>query len=220
MRIAALVGDHYHAPAPMIAALEASMDARSCTLAPYTDPAALPWGRLREYAALVVARSARTDADPPDAGRITGENERAIADYVAAGGALAALHAGLAGFSPAGPYADAVRGAFLFHPPEHPEYHVAGTGADHPALEGFRAFVLRDEMYFVRIDAARTTRLLEVSSPDYGTSTAAWAHAAGKGRVFCFTPGHVPGTLANPDYLAFLRAGLAWILGGDSGRRA
>jgi hypothetical protein len=35
---------------------------------------------------------------------------------------------------------------------------------------GFVGFELTDEMYFVRVDSARTTRLLEIAHPDYGTS--------------------------------------------------
>jgi type 1 glutamine amidotransferase len=43
-------------------------------------------------------------------------------------------------------------------------------------------------------------KLLELSQADYG-ACAAWAHEAGKGRVFCFTPGHTDEVLNDPGYL-------------------
>jgi type 1 glutamine amidotransferase len=59
-------------------------------------------------------------------------------------------------------------------------------------------------MYFVKVDASETTRLLEVMSPDYGRSSAAWAHSMGTGRVFCFTPGHRNEVLEDPGYRRLL----------------
>jgi type 1 glutamine amidotransferase len=219
-RIAALVGDFYHAPEPMIRALEGSIDPASFELEPYTDPEKLPWDSLQAFAALVIAREARVAPESSKAAWNTEARERAIAENVESGGALVALHAGLASYGLSGPYGRAIRGMFLFHPPEHPEYSVRPAGAEHPVLAGFREFTLRDEMYFVRIDSPHTRKLLEVASPDYGSSAAAWAHAAGRGRVFCFTPGHDPEALADADYLSLLKAGLRWTLAGDSARAA
>jgi type 1 glutamine amidotransferase len=71
---------------------------------------------------------------------------------------------------------------------------------------------IEDEMYFVRVDSSRTTVLLESSSPDHGSSCAAWAHELGRGRVFCFTPGHRPEVLAATGYRQILSQGLRWAL--------
>jgi type 1 glutamine amidotransferase len=101
----------------------------------------------------------------------------------------------------------------MIHPEEHPEFQVRSLGAAHVLQEGFREFSLRDEMYFVRVHSAQTTRLLEVAALDYGSSTAAWAHEYGKARVFCFTPGHRNEVLADPAYLRFLARGIQWALG-------
>jgi hypothetical protein len=64
---------------------------------------------------------------------------------------------------------------------------------------------------FVRVDSADTTRLLESSAPDYGSSTTARAHACVAGRVFCFTPGHRAEVLADPAYRRFLTNGIQWV---------
>jgi type 1 glutamine amidotransferase len=130
-----------------------------------------------------------------------------------AGGGLAGLHAGLASYGHAGIYCQTLHGSFVNHPEEHPEFRLRPLGTTHVLLDGFREVSFRDEMYFVRVDSGQTTRLLEVAAPDYGSSAAAWAHACGKGRVFCFTPGHRQEVLADPAYIGFLGRGIQWALG-------
>jgi type 1 glutamine amidotransferase len=213
LRIAAVVGDLYHPSEPVVRMLEACVSGMPATLEPYTDPLKLTCDRLGEYACLVVAREAKASPGSPDTSWISEEMEREIEGFVRSGGALVALHAGLALYGLAGPYGRTVRGSFLFHPEEHPRYAVRPVGAGHSIGAGLREFGLRDEMYFVRVDSRETAVFLEVSSPDYGTSAAAWAHSAGKGRVFCFTPGHTEETLSDANYRGVVRSGLSWALG-------
>jgi type 1 glutamine amidotransferase len=209
-RIAALVGDFYHEPDPMRAALEAAAgsDAR---IDFFTDPLAAPWEKLSDYAVLVMAREGRLAPRESKAVWITERHEQAIAAFVRAGGGLVGLHAGLASYAHAGPYGSTLHGTFLMHPEQHPEFRVRSTGAAHVLLEGFSEVSFRDEMYFVRVDSADTTRLLESSEPDYGCTTTAWAHGCGAGRVFCFTPGHQREVLEDPAYRRFLAKGLQWV---------
>jgi len=212
-RIAALVGDFYHEAASMRAALEAAAQGPGCSIDFFADPAAGPWDRLSQYSLLVMAREGRIAPRESNAVWNTETHERAIADFVAAGGGLAGLHAGLASYGHTGIYGQTLHGSFMIHPEEHPQFQVRPLGTPHVLLEGFQEFSLRDEMYFVRVDSAQTTRLLEVTAPDYGSSTAAWAHAYGKGRVFCFTPGHRNEVLKDPSYLRFLARGIQWAMG-------
>ncbi len=218
-RIALFAGDFYHKPEPMMETLKTVSAELSLKLTAFIDPEKLPWDSLGEYGILVVAREGRLAPQESNAVWQTERRERAIEAFVNAGGGLAALHAGLASYDYAAPYGRTTRGTFLFHPPEHPEFRVRllcaphPQGAPHPLLRDFSEFTLRDEMYFVRVDSARTERLLEVYSPDYGNSTAAWAHEQGAGRVFCFTPGHGEEVLADPGYRRFLRLGIQWIAG-------
>ena len=190
-RIAALVGDFYHEPGPMRAALEAAAGA-DARIDFFTDPLAAPWERLSDYAVLVIAREGRIAPRESNAVWNTERDEQAIAAFVRAGGGLVGLHAGLASYAHAGPYGSTLHGTFFSHPEQHPEFRVRSTGAAHVLLEGFSEVPFRDEMYFVRVDSADTTRLLESCAPDYGCTTAAWAHACGTCRVLCFTPGHRP----------------------------
>jgi type 1 glutamine amidotransferase len=211
-RIAALIGDFYHEAAPMRAALETAAQGQGFSIDFFTDPAALPWNGLSQYSLLVMAREGRVAPLQSKAVWNTDSHERAIADFVAAGGGLVGLHAGLA-YGHTGTYGQTLRGSFAYHPEELPEFQVRPLGVPHVLLEGFREFSVRDEMYFVRVDSTQTTRLLEVVSSDYGSSSAAWAHALGKGRVFCFTPGHQSEVLSDPAYLRFLGRGIRWASG-------
>jgi type 1 glutamine amidotransferase len=208
-RIAALVGDFYHQPGPMRAALEATVGP-AARIDFFTDPLAVQWGRLGEYAVLVVAREGFVAPRESQARWNTEQHEEAIAAFVRSGGSLVGLHAGLASYAHAGPYGSTLHGTFLIHPEQHPEFRVRSTGASHVLLEGFAEVSFRDEMYFVHVDSQDTTRLLESSAPDYGSSTAAWAHECGAGRVFCFTPGHRTEVLEDPAYRWFLARGIRW----------
>jgi type 1 glutamine amidotransferase len=159
----------------------------------------------------VMAREGRLAPRTSKALWCTEHHEQAIAAFVRAGGGLVGLHAGLATYPHAGPYGATLHGTFFSHPEQHPEVRLRSTGATHVLLEGFAEFTVRDEMYFVRVDCADTTRLLEASAADYGCSTAAWAHACGEGRVFCFTPGHLREVLEHPAYRRFLEKGIQWV---------
>jgi uncharacterized protein len=211
-RIAALIGDFYHEAAPMRAALETAAPGQGSLIDFFTDPAAVPWDRLSKYSLLVMAREGRIAPLESQAVWNTESHERAIADFVSAGGGLVGLHTGLA-YGHKGTYSRVLNGGFTYHPEGLPEFRVRPLNEHHVLLEGFQEFSVKDEMYFVRVDSTRTTRLLEVASPDYGSSTAAWAHECGKGRVFCFTPGHRREVLADPAYLRFLARGIQRAVG-------
>ncbi len=163
----------------------------------FTEPGYLPLLDIAAFRCLVVAKS--NHEVPGEAGGIWANEayETAIAGFARSGGALVVLHSGLAFDRTDGPWFETVRGTFLFHPPGHPRFQVRTRGVAHAAVEGFTGMEIEDEMYFVRVDSARTERLLESASRDYGSSFAAWAHDAGRGRVFCLTPGHQPDVLAS-----------------------
>ncbi len=208
-RMAALIGDYYHEPGPLRSALEELVTGNEIDF--FTDPFQAPWDRLMDYGVLLVAREGRINPAESSAVWYTERHENAIAAFVRAGGGLVGLHAGLASYKHGGAYGSTLHGTFFSHPEEHPEFRLRSTGAPHPVLSDFSELSLRDEMYFVRVDAGATTRLLETWSPDYGSSTAAWAHQCGAGRVFCLTPGHRPEVLQDPGYRAFLARGVLWV---------
>ncbi|MGO9307650.1 MAG: ThuA domain-containing protein [Spirochaetia bacterium] len=215
--VAALVGDFYHSSEPIAEALRQAGGRIGFELRTFTDPAEVPWESLSGFGGLIVAKENRIDPTRSDAVWAASNHETAIAQFAAGGGAVIALHNGLASYDEGGAYVQTVRGGFQFHPREHPRFEVRALPVNHRILAGFQRFELTDEMYFVRVDSARTTRLLEVAHVDYGTSCAAWAHEAGKGRVFCFTPGHTGEVLNDSGYVRLLDNGLRWALRVEAG---
>jgi type 1 glutamine amidotransferase len=211
-KLASLVGDFYHVPDGMRDTLRQAAARISFDVDVFTDPSALPWNALGDYRGLVMVKENRIAPAESNAVWATPKHEAAIADFAAAGGAVIGLHNGLSSFDPEGPYFQTVRGGFQYHPKEHPRFQVRALPVDHPVLAGFKGFELKDEMYFVRVLSSQTTRLLQLAHADYGTSCAAWAHDVGKGRVFCFTPGHTAEVLNDTAYRALLDRGLRWAL--------
>ncbi len=212
LRIAALIGDYYHAADGMRGVLQRLAAGMAAELEVFTDPAAVPWDSLQDFRALAMAKENRVAPATSSEVWASPRHEAAIAEFTAAGGALIGLHNGLASYDEAGRYWDTMRGGFQFHPREHPRFAVRRLDPVHRITEGFQPFDLVDEMYFVRVQSPRTTKLLEVVHPDYGSSCAAWAHEIGKGRVFGFTPGHTVEVLNHPGYQRLLDRGLRWAL--------
>ncbi len=213
IRIAALLGDYYHTPEAQQEALQAAASELGASVDVFLDPLGVPWDSLSPWAIVAVAREGRVTPQESNAVWFTPSHQQALSSFVRSGGALLGLHAGLASYGHDGEYGRTIHGSFVNHPAEHPEFKVRLTGARHEITRDVNEFSIRDEMYFVRVDSAETTVLLESWSPDYGSSAAAWAHQAGKGRVFCFTPGHRQEVLSHPSYRAVLTHGLHWLAG-------
>jgi len=66
-RIAALLGDYYHEPGPMMDALQASAMGTGILIEFFQDPSSIPWGKLSTYGALVIAREGRIAPNQPNA---------------------------------------------------------------------------------------------------------------------------------------------------------
>jgi type 1 glutamine amidotransferase len=213
LRMAAVLGDYYHTPEAQRAAIEKTAGGLGAEVDVFLDPRGVPWDSLSRWAVLIMAREGRVAPTVSPDVWFTAAHERAVSEFVRGGGALVCLHAGLSMYGHDGVYGRTSHGSFINHPVEHPDFHIRPTRAVHQVTRGVKEFPIRDEMYFVRVDSAETTILMESWSPDYGSSAAAWAHQIGAGRVFCFTPGHRDEVLASPSYLAVLENGLRWAAG-------
>jgi len=116
--IAAIVGDFYHKPDPMLEALQAAGSGNNLGVEPFRDPLRLPWSDLSSFPVIAIARENRLrPTEDPSATWATEAHESALAAWVAAGGALAVLHAGLASYRNEGPWWDTVRGGFQSRTP-------------------------------------------------------------------------------------------------------
>ena len=214
LRIAAILGDDYHDPKAQGNALADVAHDLGASIDTFGDPLGLPWESLSQWDMVIVGREGRRSPKTSQDVWFASFHGHQLSEFVQSGGALVALHAGIASYGHAGEYGRLIHGSFAYHPEEHPEFQLLRTRATHEITEGVAEFSIRDEMYFVRIDSKETNVLLKTYCADYGSSAAAWAHSAGKGRVFCFTPGHRDEVFANPGYRTILARGLRWASGG------
>ena len=167
---------------------------------------------LAEYDALVVAKSnvvTAANSAPWFEPGVTECGPESIARYVACGGGLVALHAGLSFARDAVPaYTELVGSYFLGHPPREP-VHVR-VAARHPVTEGVESFTERDEHYQIAVTAPDAEVFLTSVSEHAGTFPSGYARAYGEGRVVGLTPGHILSVWENPNFRRLLENALRW----------
>ena len=127
--IAAVLGDIYHKPDAQREALEAAARSLEWKIDVFLEPLAVPWDSLSRWRMIVMAREGRIDPSPSNAVWFTSAHQGAISRFVRSGGALVALHAGLASYGHDSEYGRTVHGSFIHHPSEHPEFLVRATGS-------------------------------------------------------------------------------------------
>ncbi|TVQ27666.1 MAG: hypothetical protein EA382_03200 [Spirochaetaceae bacterium] len=213
--VGCLVGDKYHDGDAMRETLGAVFDAIDVQPVFFPDPMRVPWDDLDQFAVLCVARCGSFHDGDPEWN--TEKREQRIERFVHRGGGLLALHAGLANYEWDRPYVRTVRGRFLFHPAEHPEFSVSprrsarSDGENVAAPFELAELTIRDEMYFVRVDVEHTTVLMDATHPQYGRTAAAWAHPHGQGKVVAYTPGHTDAVLKNAGFRRTVGSAVRWL---------
>ncbi|MBN2510218.1 MAG: ThuA domain-containing protein [Spirochaetales bacterium] len=208
----AIIGDYWHKADEYRPVCEKVFPDHSIRYA--IDSGSVPWENLDGFAVIILTKMGILDPTVSKDLWYTPEQEQELCAYVQNGGRLLVLHAGLADYPRDGLFRSVTKGAFLYHPQEHPVFTIA------PPLEykgrqtefSDTRFSIQDEMYFVHVDADQTEVLLESRSPDYGSSPAVWRHSREKGRVFCATPGHNRAVLQSPEFLDMLDKGIRWLV--------
>src|SRR5436190_8375828 len=139
--------------------------------------------------------------------KISPEQERAMLDFVDAGGGLVPLHCASYCFLNSPRYIELVGAQFKSH----------GTGvfketivnANHPVMKGVSMIESWDETY----DQTKhnTNRIvLAERRDDKGAEPYTWVREHGKGRVFYTAWGHDQRTWSNPGFLALVQNGIQW----------
>src|SRR3954447_693560 len=149
---------------------------------------------------------------------ITGEQGRAVKDFVQSGGAALFYH-NVTYISPHNQDFRDVLGAVTGeHPPLRP-FKVKIVNKEHPITRGVKDFVVTDEQHFVKYDKDPKHVLMESVNEDGLTwrdagasSVAGWAYDYGKGRVCYLAPGHVITALWNPEYEKIQKNAVKWLL--------
>ena len=207
-RVLAILGDAYHAVAPLDAALVGRLRKAGWEAVTIMDYA-VPWDEFGKFDLIILSREGHEyvtyfkerDSNPAvntrDARWLTPAQEEKFEEYVKAGGRLFLYHDGF-GFYPKGGAVSRLARAYFIRHPAIVNIQVTPTGKMPELTAGVTPFTVADEEYEVEMDEGQTAVFLESRSPEHGRAAQGWAHAYGKGKVAVLIPGHSPATIANP----------------------
>src|SRR5438128_8610037 len=139
--------------------------------------------------------------------KISTAQEKALLDFVAAGGGFVPLHCASYCFLNSPAYIELVGGQFQSH----------GTGVfketlvrpDHPVLQGLSPIESWDETY-VHTRHNTNRIVLAERRDDRGAEPYTWVREHGQGRVFYTAWGHDQRTWSNPGFQALVENGIRW----------
>ena len=201
LRVLFLGDNGHHEPAQRALQIYPYMAERGIHLVYTDDVSSLNPENLTHYQALMFYGNAP---------HITKSEEAALLDFVASGGALVTLHAGVAMFANSDAYTNLVGGTF--------KSHGVGTFTtnriqpNHPAIKGLPAFESWDETY-IHMRHNPDKIVLAVHEEDGRREPWTWVRTHGEGRVFYTAWGHDERTWSNPGFHQLVEQGLRWAVG-------
>jgi len=210
-RAFALIGDRYHEPGYIKEGLSPVFASGGVSVEFSTDVKALGAEQLSTVDLLMILRDGMVwpeGYDRPYVVWMTPGQEKAVADFVEAGGAFLPLHNATAIYPKEGLYRRVVGGRFITHPPVE-TFKVQVVNRTHPVTAGVNDYEVTDEQHFVEYDVDRVTLLLR-SSSGHGEAPAGWAYEYGNGRVCFLANGHTLDALRVPDYQKLLGNAVRW----------
>ena len=149
--------------------------------------------------------------------KISPDQEKALLDFVAEGGGLAALHCASYCFLNSEKYIALVGGQFKSH----------GTGVfqetivkpDHPVMQGLSPIQSWDETY---VHEKHNPNRIVLAERREGSQAEpyTWVREHGKGRVFYTAWGHDQRTWSNPQFVALVEQGVRWASANSPGQPA
>ncbi len=197
---ALFLGDRgHHRPADRAAQLKPVLAGRGIDVTYTENVKDLNKETLAKYDALLIY--ANTESIAP-------EQEKALLDYVTAGGGFVPLHCASYCFLNSPKYIALVGAQFQRH----------GTGvfetkivdAKHPIMKGFEPFRTWDETYVHRKHNEKDRHVLQVRDEGGGEEPWTWVRTEGKGRVFYTAYGHDARTWQNPSFQDLVERGIRW----------
>ena len=167
-RVLAILGDAYHAVAPLDAALVGRLRKigyEAVTIMDYS----VPWDDFGKYDLIILSREGREyvtyyrerDGNPPNNGQarwLTPAQEQKFEDYVNAGGRLFLYHDGFGAY-PKGNGVSRVAKAYFIRHPAIVSINVSPTGKMTELTQGITPFTVADEEYQVEMDESSDLRV-------------------------------------------------------------
>jgi type 1 glutamine amidotransferase len=163
-------------------------------------------GRMAEYPVVILSKSdSVSQADRTS--WMSEETQQAFVDYVRKGNGLLAIHSGTAGYKEKPALRKLLGGVFDQHPAQCPV--MVEPDPCHPLATGNAPFTVKDEHYFMLMDAEDATVFM-TSNSEHGQQPAGWTRTEGDGRVCVLTPGHNLEVWTQPGFQAVLKNALNW----------
>lgn len=193
-----------HRPAERAAQLIPVLAERSIAVR-YTDNVQeLTLDNLRKFDGLIIFANTT---------EISREQESALLEYVAEGGAFIPLHCASFCFLNSPAYIDLVGAQFSKHGGE--VFATEIVEPNHPIMQGFGGFQSWDETYVHTKHNPRNRTVLEVrkqgaQADGQQAEPWTWVRTQGKGRVFYTAWGHDARTWSNPGFQNLVERGIRW----------
>lgn len=150
----------------------------------------------------------REDGSPATA-ILTDEQAVFLAEWLARGGAMLALHAATVSSNTSAIFHHLVGGRFIEHPPafSFPVYPVYG---EHLITKGIEAFSVHDEFYFEKAEEGVQVHMVAM---DRGVAyPMVWSRMEGEGRVVHIAMGHDEGVWRQAPYRQLIVQAMQWLL--------
>lgn len=194
------LGDHgHHRPFDRAAQLIPVMHDRGIEVT-YTEKTSdLNPSTLAGYDALLVY--ANIDDIQPD-------QEKALLDYVEAGGGFVPLHCASFCFRNSPAYVSLVGAQFLRHGTG--EFDTKVVDAEHPVMKGLHPFHTWDETYVHAKHNEKDRHVLATRAEGDREEPWTWVRTHGKGRVFYTAYGHDGRTWGQPAFHDLVERGIRW----------
>ena len=139
------------------------------------------------------------------------EQEKALCDFVRAGGAWAGFHSATDSFKKSDAYWEMVGGRFAGH--AGGKFTVYIIDKEHPITKGLEDFEIQDETYAHAYHKFACLRSLVRMNTEKERQSMAWVQDYGKGRVFYTGLGHGNEAWTNPAFQRLLVRGMYWAVG-------
>ena len=209
-----LMGDRFHEPEHIENGLAPVFESTGVIPHYTVDVRALTAVNLARVNLLVILRDGMLWPDGPRQPHqiwMTPEQEKAVVDFVEAGGGFLNLHNSMGLYPEDGPYLKLVAGRYIGHGPLE-RFRVEVVDKDHPITRGVADYFAADEQHTPPYDEAKAHLLLRNRSDDGKAAAAGWVYEPGRGRLCHLASGHTREALEHPMYQRLLRNAVNWCL--------
>lgn len=210
-----LIGDRVHEPEHTEAGLRPVFEATGVVPHFLFDVRGLSAENLAQVKLLVVLRDGYIFPDGVGKIWMTPEQEKAVVDFVHAGGGFLNLHNSMGLYPDNGPYLELCGGRYIGHGPLE-RFRTEVVDGAHPITRGVSDFFTADEQHTPPCDTNKVHLLLRNRSDDGTVAAAGWAYEPGHGRFCHLANGHTREALLNPMFQRLLRNAVNWCLKRDN----